>query len=246
MSPLDQGGAAPLRPLSGRVALVTGASRGIGQAVAVELARLGAHVVLTARSQGGLEETDDAVRAAGSAATLLPFDLQKDADKLDPLGPSVIERFGRLDILVHAAGALGTLTPVAHITPKDWAEVVAVNLTAAYRLIRTLDPPLRASDAGRAVVLTTGRVARPKSYWGAYGATKAGLEHLVTTWAAEVANTPLRVNLFDPGVVATRMRATAMPGEDPSTLPRPSDIAPRIAALCLPEEARQGEVVKAA
>jgi NAD(P)-dependent dehydrogenase (short-subunit alcohol dehydrogenase family) len=234
------------KPLSGRVALVTGASRGIGAAVALELARLGAHLVLTARSQGGLEETDDAIRALGGSATLLPFDLARQVDKLDPLGPSIVQRFGRLDILVHAAGTLGTLTPVAHITPKDWAEVVAVNLTAAWRLIRTLDPPLRASDAGRAVVLTTGRVARPKPYWGAYGATKAGLEHLVTTWAAEVAQTPLHVNLFDPGTVATQMRATAMPGEDPSTLPQPADIAPRIAELCLPDEIRRGAVVRAA
>ena len=233
---------APLQaPLQGRVALVTGASRGIGAATAIELARLGAHCVLTARSQGGLEETDDAIRALGGSATLLPFDLQKDADKLDPLGPSIYERFGRLDILVHAAGVLGTLTPVAHITPKDWAEVVAVNLTAAWRLIRTLDPPLRASDAGRAVILTTDRARQPKPYWGAYGASKAGLEHLVSTWAAEVASTPLRVNLYDPGPVATGLRAKAMPGEDPASLARPADVAPRIAALCLP-----GEAVRAA
>ncbi|MFC7734717.1 SDR family NAD(P)-dependent oxidoreductase [Roseomonas sp. GCM10028921] len=233
-------------PLQGRIALVTGASRGIGAATAIELARLGAHCVLTARSQGGLEETDDAIRALGGSATLLPFDLQKDADKLDPLGPSVFERFGRLDILVHAAGVLGTLTPVAHITPRDWAEVVAVNLTAAWRLIRTLDPPLRASDAGRAVILTTDRARSPKPYWGAYGASKAGLEHLVSTWAAEVANSPLRVNLFDPGPVNTKLRAKAMPGEDPMSLAQPADVAPRIAALCLPGEARSGEVVQAA
>ena len=238
-------------PLAGSVALVTGASRGIGAAVAVELARLGAHCVLTARTQGGLEETDDAIRAVskahgGGSATLLPFDLQKDADKLDPLGPSVFERFGRLDILVHAAGVLGTLTPVAHITPRDWAEVVAVNLTAAWRLIRTLDPPLRASDAGRAVILTTSLARSPTPYWGAYGASKAGLEHLVSTWAAEVAATPLRVNLFDPGPVNTKLRAKAMPGEDPMSLAQPADVAPRIAALCLPGEARSGEVVRAA
>ncbi|WP_458095650.1 SDR family NAD(P)-dependent oxidoreductase [Roseomonas sp. WA12] len=233
-------------PLAGRVALVTGASRGIGAATAIELARLGAHCVLTARSQGGLEETDDAIRALGGSATLLPFDLQKDADKLDPLGPSIYERFGRLDILVHAAGVLGTLTPVAHITPKDWAEVVAVNMTAAWRLIRTLDPPLRASDAGRAVILTTDRAGAPKPYWGAYGASKAGLEHLVGTWAAEVEATPLRVNLYDPGPVATGLRAKAMPGEDPASIARPADVAPRIAALCLPDEARSGEVVRAA
>ena len=239
------------RPLEGRVALVTGASRGIGAAAAIELARLGAHLVLTARTQGGLEETDDAIRAVtkahgGGSATLLAFDLAKDGDELDLLGPSVMERFGRLDILVHAAGTLGALTPVAHIMPKDWAEAVAVNLTAAWRLIRTLDPPLRASDAGRAVILTTGRAREPRPYWGLYGATKAALEHLTATWAAEVAGTPLRVNLLDPGAVATRLRAKAMPGEDPSTIAQPADVAPRIAALCLPGEARSGEVVRAA
>lgn len=228
-------------PLKDRVALVTGASRGIGAALAIELARLGAHCVLIARTQGGLEEVDDAIRAAtGRSATLLPLDLQRQEKELDMLGPSVMERFGRLDILVHNAGALNKLTPVAHIEPRDWAETLAVNLTAAWRLIRTCDPPLRASDAGRAVFLTTGRVLRPKAYWGMYGATKAGMEHLVVTWAQEVAKTPLRVNLADPGVVATKMRALAMPGEDPATLPRPEEIAPALAALCLPAETRHG------
>jgi NAD(P)-dependent dehydrogenase (short-subunit alcohol dehydrogenase family) len=227
--------------LKDRVALVTGASRGIGAALAVELSRLGAHCVLIARTQGGLEETDDAIRAAtGRSATLLPFDLQKQEKELDMIGPSIVERFGRLDILVHNAGVLNKLTPVAHIEPRDWAETVAVNMTAAWRLIRTCDPPLRASDAGRAVFVTTGRVLRPKAYWGMYGATKAGMEHLVQTWAQEVANTPLRVNLADPDVVATKMRAQAMPGEDPATLPRPEDIAPALAALCLPAETRHG------
>ena len=232
------------RPLDGRVALVTGASRGIGAAVALELARMGARCVLLARTQGGLEETDDAIRAAGGEATLFPFNLARDGEKLDMIGPSIVERFGRLDILVHAAGALGQLSPVAHITPKDWTECVAVNLTAAWRLIRSCDPPLRASDAGRAVFVTTGRVARPKAYWGAYGASKAGMEHLVQTWAQEVATTPLRVNLLDPGIVATAMRASAMPGEDPATLPKPAEVAPDIAALCLPAETRHGGTVR--
>ncbi|WP_270934764.1 SDR family NAD(P)-dependent oxidoreductase [Falsiroseomonas oryzae] len=234
-------------PLQDRVALVTGASRGIGAALAVELARLGAQCVLVARTQGGLEETDDAIRAAtGRGATLLPFDLQRQEKELDMLGPSIMERFGRLDILVHNAGTLNKLTPVAHIEPKDWAETVGVNLTAAWRLIRSCDPPLRASDAGRAVFVTTGRVQRPKAYWGLYGATKAGMEHLVLTWAQEVVTTRLRVNLADPGVVATRMRATAMPGEDPATLPRPEDVAPGIAALCLPAETRHAARVEIA
>ena len=236
----------PSRPLSGRVALVTGASRGIGAAVAVELGRLGAHCVLIARSQGGLEETDDAILAAGGErATLLPFDLAKGADRIDAIGPSVVERFDRLDILVHAAGTLGTLTPVAHITPRDWDDVVGVNLTAAWRLIRTCDPPLRHSDAGRAVFLTDLRAAEPRAYWGAYGATKAGMEHLVRTWAQETGDTPLRVNLFDPGITATRLRATAMPGEDPATLTQPHEVAPLVAALCLPAEARNGAVIRA-
>ncbi|MBR0679852.1 SDR family NAD(P)-dependent oxidoreductase [Roseomonas eburnea] len=231
--------------LSGKVALITGASRGIGAALAVELARRGAQCVLVARTQGGLEETDDAIRAAGGLpATLLPFDLVRQADKIDMIGPSIVERFGRLDILVHNAGALGTLTPVSHVTPKDWADVVGVNLTAAWRLIRTAEPPLRAAPAGRAVFLTTGRVQRPKPYWGAYGAAKAGMEHLVQTWAAELANTAVRVNLFDPDIVATQMRATAMPGEDQSRLWQPKDVAPAIAALCEAEETRNGETVR--
>ncbi|MFM7608983.1 MAG: SDR family NAD(P)-dependent oxidoreductase [Alphaproteobacteria bacterium] len=227
--------------LEGRVALITGASRGIGAALALELAKLGAQCVLVARTQGGLEEVDDAIRAAGGKpATLLPFDLQKAEKDIDMIGPSIVERFGRLDILVHNAGALNKLTPVAHIEPRDWAEVMAVNLTASWRLIRSCDPPLRASDAGRAVFVTSGRVLRPRAYWGMYGASKAGMEHLVMTWAQEVEATPLRVNLVDPDIVATKMRAAAMPGEDPAPLPQPADVAPGIAALCLPSETRHG------
>jgi NAD(P)-dependent dehydrogenase (short-subunit alcohol dehydrogenase family) len=235
-------------PLAGSVALVTGASRGIGAAVAVELARLGAHLVLTARSQGGLEETDDAIRAAaGGNATLLPLDLLKEAEKLDMLGPSVVQRFGRLDVLVHAAGVLAKLTPVAHIQPRDWQESLAVNLSACWRLVRSCDPPLRAAPAGRAVVLTDGVASAPLAYWGLYGAAKAGQEHLVRTWAAETARTPLRVSLFDPGPVATQLRAVAMPGENPAALRRPAEVAPAIAALCLPgEKAPHGEVASAA
>jgi NAD(P)-dependent dehydrogenase (short-subunit alcohol dehydrogenase family) len=205
------------------------------------LAKLGAQCVLVARTQGGLEDVDDAIRAAGGKpATLLPFNLQKAEKDIDMIGPSIVQRFGRLDILVHNAGALNKLTPVAHIDPRDWAEVMAVNLTASWRLIRSCDPPLRASDAGRAVFVTSGRVLRPRAYWGMYGASKAGMEHLVMTWAQEVEATPLRVNLFDPDIVATKMRAAAMPGEDPSTLPQPADIAPALAALCLPSESRHG------
>ncbi len=228
--------------LQGAIALVTGASRGIGAATAVSLARLGAHVVITARTQGGLEETDDAIRAVGGSATLLPLDLAE-GGQIDAIGPSLHQRFGRLDVLVHAAGALGRLTPVAHILPNDWADVIAVNLAASWHLIRTCDPLLRNAEAGRAVFVTDARARSPKAYWGAYGATKAGMEHLVLTWADEVRTTPLRVNLFDPGVVATRLRGQAMPGEDPSTLPQPDDIAPKLAALCLPGMHQHGTLV---
>jgi NAD(P)-dependent dehydrogenase (short-subunit alcohol dehydrogenase family) len=227
--------------LEGRVALITGASRGIGAALALELAKLGAQCVLVARTQGGLEDVDDAIRAAGGKpATLLPFDLQKAEKDIDMIGPSIVERFGRLDILVHNAGALNKLTPVAHIEPRDWAEVMAVNLTASWRLIRSCDPPLRASDAGRAVFLTTGVAQNPRAYWGMYGASKAGMENLVMTWAAEVEATPVRVNLVDPGRTATKLRAAAYPGEDPDSIAQPADVAPGIAALCLPSETRHG------
>jgi NAD(P)-dependent dehydrogenase (short-subunit alcohol dehydrogenase family) len=230
--------------LAGRVALVTGASRGIGAATAIALARRGANVVITGRSQGGLEETDDAIRALGGNATLLVLDLA-DTAALDTLGPSLFARFGKLDILVSNAGALGVLTPVPHILLKDWAEVVAVNMTATLRLITGCAPLLLTADAGRAVFLTTGRAQAPKAYWGAYGATKAGLEHLVLSWAHEIATSRVRANLFDPGVVATRMRAAAMPGEDPRTLAQPADVAPEIADLCEVGETRHGQVIKA-
>src|SRR6266568_6737972 len=186
-----------MKRLSGNIALVTGASRGIGAATAIELARLGAHVVITARTQGGLEETDDVIRSAGGTATLLPLDLA-DGEQIDAIGPSLFQRFGRLDVLVHSAGTLGRLTPVPHILPSDWADVIAVHMTATWRLIRTCDPLLRKAETGRAVFVTTSRARMPKAYWGPYGATKAGMEHLVLTWADEVKTTKLRVNLFDP------------------------------------------------
>jgi NAD(P)-dependent dehydrogenase (short-subunit alcohol dehydrogenase family) len=239
------------RPLAGTVALVTGASRGIGAAAAIELARLGAHVVITARTQGGLEETDDAIRAlggppsgmTGGQATILPLDL-REGGQIDVIGPTLFQRFGRLDIVVHNAGALGRLTPVAHILPDDWSDVVAVNLSATWRLIRTTDPLLRQSPAGRAVFVTESRARDPRAYWGAMGATKAGMEHLVLTYAQEVATTKVRVNLFDPGPVATRLRAEAFPGEHPAKLPKPADIAPALAALCDPAETRHAQTIR--
>src|SRR4051812_14984418 len=232
------------KPLEGSVALVTGASRGIGAAVALELARLGAHCVLTARTQGALEEMDDAIRGVGGSATLFPLNLARDGEKLDLLGPSIVNRFGRLDILVHAAAVLAKLTPVAHIMPADWQEAVAVNMAACWRLIRTCAPPLRAAPAGRAVLLTDAVATEPRAYWGLYGFGKAAQAQLALSWAAEVARTNLRVNLFDPGPVATRLRAVAMPGEDPASLTQPEAVAPAIAALCLPVEARHGAVVR--
>jgi NAD(P)-dependent dehydrogenase (short-subunit alcohol dehydrogenase family) len=231
------------RLAQGTIALVTGASRGIGAAAAVELARLGARVVITARTQGGLEETDDAIRAIGGEATILPLDL-REGPQIDAIGPTLLQRFGRLDVLVHNAGVLGRLTPVAHILPDDWADVVGVNLSATWRLIRTCDPLLRLAPAGRATFVTESRAREPRAYWGAMGTTKAGMEHLVLTWAQEVATTRLRVNLFDPGPVATRMRSNAFPGEDRTTLPAPQAVAPALAALCLPIEQRNGELVR--
>ena len=218
-------------PLSDRVALVTGASRGIGRAAALALAASGAHIVAVARTPGALEALDDEIRAlTGQPATLVPMDIGE-AGGLDQLGLAIHQRFGRLDILVHAAAILGPITPVAHIEPQHWDRVVAVNLTASYRLIRSMEPLLRASEHPRAIFLTSGRAVRPKAFWGPYGVTKAALEHLVRTWADELEQTPIRAVLLDPGVMRTRMRAEAMPGEDPMTLPDPSEIGPLIVEL---------------
>ncbi|WP_293677242.1 SDR family NAD(P)-dependent oxidoreductase [uncultured Phenylobacterium sp.] len=218
-------------PLKDRIALVTGASRGIGHACALALAAAGAHVVAVARTQGALEALDDEIKAAtGQPATLVAMDLAE-ADGLDQLGLALHNRFGRLDILVHAAAMLGPMTPVAHIEPKHWDKVVALNLTASYRLIRAMEPLLRASEHPRAIFLTSGRAIRPKAFWGPYGVTKAGLEHMVRTWADELEQTKVRAVLLDPSIMRTRMRAEAMPGEDPANLPDPSEIGPLIVEL---------------
>jgi len=221
-------------PLSDRIALVTGATRGIGRAAALALGAAGAHVVAVGRTQGALEALDDAVAAAGGPRpTLVPMDLANGRG-IDELGGAIHQRHGRLDILVHAAGMLGGLRPAAHVPPVVWDKVVAVNLTSAYRLIRSFEPLLKASDAGRAIFLTSGRAARPKAYWGAYAASKAGVEALVRCWADEIEmTTAIRAVLLDPGVMRTKMRAEAFPGEDPDTLTDPAEIGPMIVELCL-------------
>lgn len=227
--------------LAGRVALVTGASRGIGRAIAERLAAEGAEVVLVGRTQGALEEVDDVIRAGGGRASLVPGDLT-DFAIIDRMGAAVYERWGRLDVLVGNAAVLGTLTPVPHIEPSLWDQVIAVNLTANFRLIRAFDPLLRASDAGRAIFLTSG-VSPGRAYWGTYAVSKAGLEALVRTYAQEVAKTAVRVNLLNPGPTRTRMRAAAYPGEDPQARKPPEAVADAALALALPDCALHGEVV---
>jgi NAD(P)-dependent dehydrogenase (short-subunit alcohol dehydrogenase family) len=227
--------------LKGRVALVTGASRGIGRAMALALARHGAHVVALARTTGGLEELDDDIKKAGGTASLVPFDLRK-AEGIDQLGAIVFERWRKLDILVGNAGVLGRLSPLGHVEPKVWDEVMAVNVTANWRLIRSFDPLLRQSDAGRAVFVTSAAAFKLLAYWGPYSVSKAALEALVKTYAAETVKTSVRVNLLNPGPVRTRMRAQAMPGEDPMSLPEPETVAGAVLGLVSPELLETGEV----
>ena len=231
--------------LAGRIALITGASRGIGAAVARRFAAEGAQLVLVARTVGALEEIDDDVKAAsGRNATLVPMDL-RDGEKIDQLGAAIYERFGRLDVLVGNAGLLGTLTPVAHVTPSTWDDVVSVNLTANWRLIRSCDPLLRSSESGRAMFVTSGAARGAFPYWGPYAATKAALETLVLTYAAEMEKTSVRINIVDPGVVRTGMRASAFPGEDPSTLPPPETLGDVFVDLASAESVRHGDIVRA-
>ena len=232
------------RRLAGRVALVTGASRGIGAAVARRFAAEGAQLVLIARTVGGLEETDDAVRNAGAEpAVLVPLDL-RDSEAIDRLGAALFERFGRLDVLVGNAGELGTLSPLGHVRPADWDSVLGVNVTANWRLIRSLDPLLRRSDAGRAIFVTSGLARMPLAYWGPYAASKAALEMLVKVYAAETAKTGVKANLLDPGIVRTAMRAKAFPGEDPSRLRPPDSVTDAFVALASADCTLSGEVVR--
>jgi NAD(P)-dependent dehydrogenase (short-subunit alcohol dehydrogenase family) len=216
--------------LAGRLALITGATRGIGRAVAIAYAKEGAHVILTGRTTGALEEVDDEVRSIGGNATLLTLDL-KNHDKIDALGPTIYQRWEKLDILVGNAGVLGPLSPLGHVTADAWDEVLNVNLTANWRLIRTLDPLLRRSEAGRAIFVSSGAAANQRAYWGPYAVSKAGLEALVKTYAHEMENTSVRANLINPGPTRTRMRAKAFPGEPPETLKAPDAIAPTFVRL---------------
>jgi NAD(P)-dependent dehydrogenase (short-subunit alcohol dehydrogenase family) len=226
--------------LDGRIALVTGASRGIGAAVAKLFAAQGAHVILLGRTVGGLEEADDAIRAAGGNATLVPMDL-REFDRIDGLGAALYERFKRLDVLVGAAAVLGTLSPMGHFDPKTWQEVIDTNLTANWRLIRSLDPLLRLSPAGRAIFVTCAAGQENVPYWGAYAASKAALETMVRIYAGEVAKTNLRVNLIDPGPVRTRLRATAFPLEDRDRLALPENVAEAFLAPASAECTLNGE-----
>jgi NAD(P)-dependent dehydrogenase (short-subunit alcohol dehydrogenase family) len=230
-----------MKPLADRIAIVTGASRGIGRATALALAGAGAHIVAIARTVGGLEELDDAVRSAGSSATLVPLDL-KDYDGIDRLALALNERYRKLDILVGNAGLLGPLSPLGHIEPKAWEDIFAVNVTANWRLIRAFEVLLRASDAGRAVFVTSGVAVSAKAYWGAYAASKAALNVLACVYAAETIRTNVRVNLFNPGPTRTRMRESAMPGEDPMTLPTPEQVAAKILPLCRPDCQDTGKI----
>ena len=219
--------------LSGRIALVTGASRGIGRAAAIALAKAGAHVILVARTVGGLEETDDEIQKAGGSATLVPMNL-RDFDAIDRLGASIHERWGRLDALLGNAGQLGQLTPLTHMEPKTWAEVIDVNVTANWRLIRSLDPLLKASDAGRALFVTSGAARKHIAYWGAYALSKSALEILALTYAVECEGTNVRVNLINPGPMRTLMRQKAMPGEDPAYLVKPEEMAFKVVEMLSP------------
>jgi NAD(P)-dependent dehydrogenase (short-subunit alcohol dehydrogenase family) len=225
-----------------RIALVTGASRGIGYALSLALARAGAHVVAVARTVGGLEELDDAVRAAGSSATLVPLDM-RDYDGFYRLAATLHERYQRLDVLVGNAAIGGQRSPLSHVDPRAWDEAMAVNVTANYHLIRAMDPLLRRSEAGRAVFLTSGAATNARAYAGPYSTSKAALNALARTYAAETnTTTPVRVNLFNPGPTRTRMRAEVMPGEDPMTLPTPEEIAEKILDLCLPNCSEAGKL----
>ena len=227
--------------LEGKIALVTGASRGIGYFTALELAKAGAHVIACARTVGGLEELDDAIKAIGGSATLVPFDLA-DMEAIDRLGGSIFERWGKLDILVANAGVLGVISPIGHIEAKVFERVMNINVNATWRLIRSVDPLLTRSDAGRAVIMSSGAAHKCRPFWSAYSASKAAVEALARTWAGETQSTPLRITSVDPGATRTAIRAQAVPGEDPMTLPHPSEVAKAILPLLGPGVTETGKL----
>ncbi|HEY5166678.1 MAG TPA: SDR family NAD(P)-dependent oxidoreductase [Pseudolabrys sp.] len=229
------------KPLSDRIALVTGASRGIGAALALQLAQAGAHVIAVARTVGGLEELDDKIKAAGGSATLVPLDV-KDSEGIARLALALNERYHRLDVLIGNAGIIGPLSPLDHIEPKDWDNMLAVNVTANWQLIRTMDPLLKNAPAGRAVFLTSAVAYKGRAYWGPYAASKAALDALVRAYATESATTNVRANLFAPGPTRTRMYASAFPGIDPMTLPTAEEVAKSIVPLCLPDCSESGKL----
>ena len=222
---------------------MTGASRGLGRSAAIALAKEGAHIIAMARTEGGLTELDDEIKAVGGSATLVPVDI-KDFPAIDRLGAAIFERWKKLDILIGNAGVLGKLTPVSHVDQKVWDEVMAVNVTANYRLIRSMDPLLRQSDAGRAVFVTSGLAHKCWAYWGPYSISKAALEAMVKTYAAEIGTTHVRANCFSPGATRTDMRAKAMPGEDPMSLPHPDEVAAQMIAMSEPAFSDNGGVWK--
>lgn len=227
--------------LKGRIALVTGASRGIGYFTALELAKASAHVIACARTVGGLEELDDAIKAVGGSATLVPFDLA-DMNAIDALGASINERWGKLDILVANAGVLGVISPLGHVEAKVFDKVMTINVTATWRLMRSVEPLLAKSDQGRALILSSGAAHKCKPFWGPYSASKAAVEALARTWAGETQRLPLRVVSIDPGATRTAMRAQAVPGEDPTTVPHPSEVAARLLPLCGPDLTETGKL----
>jgi NAD(P)-dependent dehydrogenase (short-subunit alcohol dehydrogenase family) len=229
------------QPLASRIALVTGASRGIGYATARALAKAGAHIIAVARTQGGLEELDDEIRKDGGTATLVPLGLT-DFDGVARLGAALHERHGKIDILIGNAAVASTSSPLGHIELKAWTDMMAINVTANFQLIRCMEPLLKQSDAGRAVFLTSGAASKALAYWGPYAASKAALDTLVRVWANETASTNLRVNLFSPGPIRTRMRAQVFPGEDPMTLDTPEQVAEFIVPMCTPDWTETGKL----
>ena len=230
--------------LENRLAVITGASRGIGAATAKLFAAQGAHVILVARTIGGLEEIDDEIRAKGGVSTLVPMDLT-DYDKIDEMGLTIFERFGKLDILIANAGLLGTIGPINHINPQVWEQTIAVNVTANWRLIRSLDPLLRLSDAGRAIFLTSAAAQYHRAFWGLYATTKVALEMIVSTYAQEILKTNVTANLFNPGRTRTKMRAEAYPGENPNIIKAPEFVAKQLVNLAQQDCNLNGEIITA-